>query len=268
MTTSTNDGHAPIGRRRLLYLALVGIVVAGLVLAGLARTRHDTADPERDAAAQAVSHLATGLSLDRFVELIGRRPEITRAAGPFEEALWINDVYAVQAIVGPFGEVQGYSVTTRSARFTPPVDAFGGGTLGVTPLNRFGPFADPAPLADGPGVTAHGMWWYSEAWPAVGASNFRAIVLSAGDASQVGVTEATPDAVNQLATPRGGPGQTAERHGPLVEVAPDPKLAAARGQVVPTTYSIIGPRLTLDQLPEEFRFGPTSDDVSAVLPPK
>lgn len=266
MTTSTNEGRAPIGRRRLLYLALVGIVIAGLVLAGLARTRHDTADTERDAAARAVSRLATGLSLDRFVELIGRRPEITRAAGPFEEALWINDVYAVQAIVGPFAEVQGYSVTTRSARFTPPVEALGGGALGATPLNRLCPFA--APLADGIGMTNHGVWWYSEAWPAAGASNYRAIVLSASDASQVGVNETTPDLVDQLAIQHREPGQTPERHGPLVAVTTDPKLATARGQVIPTTYSIIGPRLTLDQLPEDFRFGPTSDDVWAVLPPR
>lgn len=258
------DGRGPAGRRWLPYLVLV--VIAGLVVAGLAWSRHGGVDTERDAAARAVSGLATGLSLDRFVEVIGRRPEITRATGPFEEALWINDVYAVQAVIGPFGEVRGYSVTTRSARFTPPVDALGGGALGVTALSRFVPFADPAPLADGVGITAHGMWWYSEALPASGATNERAIVLTTSDASEVGVTDTTPDVADQLALPQGEPSQTVPRHGPLSAVASGSRLASARGQLIPTTYSIIGPRLTLEQLPEDFRFGPTHDDVLAVLP--
>jgi hypothetical protein len=215
-------------------------------------------------AAAASEHLATGLSLDRFVDLIGREPEITRAAGRYEEALWIDRTWAVQAVVGPAAEVQGYSVTTRDPRFRPPVHQLGGSPLGATPLDGFSGF-DAPDLGMGLGATPRGEWYYSEALSPSGATDERTLVLTASDGSEIGVTDATPEIAGRLTLQFDA--LTSAQHGPLLEFALEPRVADDRPRIIPTTYSVLGPTLTVDDLPDTFRFGPTIDDVVAVVGP-
>lgn len=40
-----------------------------------------------------------------------------------------------------------------------------------------------------------------------------------------------------------------------------------RNRIIPTTYSVLGPAMRIDDLPDTFRFGPTIDDVLAVVGP-
>lgn len=243
-------------------LRLVGLLVAVLVV-GTGCTPTPTPTPS-DAATAATARLATGVSLDHFIDIIGRKPEITRAAGRFEEALWIDRIWAVQAIVGPSAEVQGYSVTTRDPQFQPPVQPLGDTPLGVTPLDGFSGF-DPADFGMGLGATTRGHWYYSEALAPSGATDERSIVLTASDGSQVGVTDATPDIAGRLTLQFDA--LTSAEHGPLLEFALEPRVPDDRHRLIPTTYSVLGPTLTIDDLPDTFRFGPTIDDVLAVVGP-
>jgi hypothetical protein len=243
-----------VSRRAIGCLALAGCVLLAAVLwlPGTLAPR-----PE-EAAGQVVSRLATGVTLDRFVGILGRSPDISRPAGPFREAIWVNDVYAVQAVVGDAG-VLGYSVTTRSDRFRPPVDVLDSARLGSTPIaEAVGPTWETT-LASSGGLTPRGVWWYSEAIPASGASDDRAIVLTASDAGAPAADVPTTGELGLPATPDPNT-QVGPFHEFLVD---DPQVAFMRG-MVPSTYSIIGPELTLDQLPADFRFGPTWDDIHAV----
>jgi hypothetical protein len=248
------------------HLRLFGSMVAVLIIAtGCTPTPAPTAEQTpSDAATAAAGRLATGLSLDHFIDIIGRKPEITRAAGRYEEALWIDRTWAVQAVVGPSAEVQGYSVTTRDLQFRPPVQPLGDSPLGVTPLDGFSGF-DRADLGMGLGDTADGSWYYSEALTPSGATDERSIVLTASDGSEVGVTDATPDIAGRLTLQFDA--LTSAEHGPLLEFALEPRVPDDRHRIIPTTFSVLGPALTIDDLPETFRFGPTIDDVLAVVGP-
>jgi hypothetical protein len=259
------------------YLGVLGSIVAVVFLTGCtttpapapAPTAAPSAAPTQrqtppDVAAVAAARLATGLALKRFTDVVGREPEITRAAGRYEEALWIDSTWAVQALVGPSAEVQGYSVTTRDPQFLPPVQPLGDSSLGVTPLDEFSGF-DRADLGMGLGLTPGGSWYYSEALTPSGATDEHSIVLTASDASDVGVTEATPDIAGRLTLQFDA--LTSEAHGPLLEFALEPRVSDDRHHMIPTTYSVLGPALTADDLPDTFRFGPTVDDVRAVLGP-
>jgi hypothetical protein len=241
---------------RLLRIALLAVTAVALT----ACTGPAPAAPPDPAAAaaQVAGRLAPGVSLDRFVDVIGRKPEITRAAGAFEEALWIDEVWAVQAIVGPYGEVQGFSMTTRSDRFHPAIAELSGAVLGTTPLDGVHGFAAAAPLVDGIGVTNHGAWWYSEALPPSGVTGERTIVLTVSDASAVGVGTDTSNTVELLVNDLPGPAG-----GPLRPTPPN-RSATARHALVPTTVTLLGPRISADELPADFRFGPSVEDVLAV----
>jgi hypothetical protein len=264
-------------RCRRSYLGILGSIVAVVVLTGCTTTPAPAAPPDPaptaaptqprtppDVAAVAAARLATELSLERFTDVIGREPEITRAAGRYEEALWIDSTWAVQAVVGPSAEVQGYSVTTRDPQFLPPVQPLGDSPLGVTPLDEFSGF-DRADLGMGLGPTPGGSWYYSEALTPSGATREHSIVLTASDGSEVGVTEATPDIAGRLTLQFDA--LTSRAHGPLLEFALEPRVPDDRHRLIPTTYSVLGPTLTVDDLPDTFRFGPTVDDVRAVLGP-
>jgi hypothetical protein len=248
-----------------LRVGLLGSIVAVLVVTtGCVPPPAPTAEQTPpDAATVTASRLATGVSLDRFIDLIGRKPAITRAAGSYKEALWIDRTWAVQAIVGPSSEVQGYSVTTRDPKFRPPVQPLGDSPLGVTPLDEYS--FDQADLGMGLGATTHGSWYYSEALSPSGATDERSIVLTASDGSQVGVTEATPDVAERLTLQFDA--LTSQAHGPLLEFALVPRGPDDRHRIIPTTYSVLGPALMIDDLPETFRFGPTINDVLAVVGP-
>ncbi len=248
------------------YFRLCGSIVAALVIVtGCTPIAAPTVEQTpSDAATAAVARLATGLSLDHFIDIIGRKPEITRAAGRYEEALWIDRTWAVQAVVGSAAEVQGYSVTTRDPQFRPPVQPLGDSPLGGTPLAGLNGF-DRADLGMGLGGTATGSWYYSEALTPSGATDERSIVLTASDGSEVGVTDATPDIAGRLTLQFDA--LTSEGRGPLLEFALEPRVPDDRHRIVPTTFSVLGPVLTIDDLPQTFRFGPTIDDVLAVIGP-
>lgn len=246
------------GRLGIGYLVLALIVLLGaLVSLPASRTPQAQAQQPEDAAGQVVSRLATGITLDRYTDILGRRPDISRPAGSFREVVWVNDVYAVQAVVGDAG-VLGYSVTTRSDRFQPTMDLLGTARLGVTPIaEAFGPTGDTVLVSSG-GPTPRGVWWYSEAIPASGATNDRAIVLTASDA---GAHLAAAPAIDQGLTARPDP---ATQVGPFSATAVDDPQVAFLRSLVPSTYTVVGPQLSLDQLPDGFRFGPTWEDLQAV----
>jgi hypothetical protein len=249
-----------------LRVGLLGPIVAVLVVTtGCIPPPAPTAEQTPpDAATATAARLATGVSLDHFIDVVGRKPEITRAAGSYEEALWIDRTWAVQAIVGPSAEVQGYSLTTRDPQFRPPVQPLGDSPLGVTPLDEYHGF-DQADLGMGLGATTRGSWYYSEALSPSGATAERSIVLTASDGSEVGVTEATPDIAGRLTLQFDA--LTSQAHGPLLEFALEPRVPDDRYRIIPTTYSVLGPTLMIDDLPDTFRFGPTIDDVLAVVGP-
>jgi hypothetical protein len=244
------------------YVTFLGSIVAVLAIAtGCTTPPAPTAGQSpADAATVAEARLATGLSRDYFLDIIGRKPEITRAAGNYEEALWIDRTWAVQAIIGPYGEVQGYSVTTRDPQFQPLVEQLGDLPLGVTSLDGFG--LSPAFLGDGVGRTAGPNWFYTAASPPAGVTNERSLVLTASDGSDVGVTT-TLEVVDRLTEQFDA--STSTKHGPLYERTHEISTPDDRNQIIPTTYSVIGPTLTIDDLPGNFRFGPTFDDVIAVV---
>jgi hypothetical protein len=243
---------------RLLRIALAALA-AGALTACAAPPPTGPPDP-LTAAQQAVGRLAPGVSMDRFADVIGRPPEITRAAGAYEEALWIDDVWAVQAIVGPYREVQGYSITTRSDRFHPSIRALSNAVLGAVPLDGMPSFDHPAELVGGAGVGVHGAWWYSEAIMPAGVTAYRTVVLTASDGSQAGVDGSVVNTVATLVNDLSGP-----TSGPL-QATPPNLSATARHGIVPTTFTLLAPKLAVDRLPADFRFGPSAEDVLAVFP--
>lgn len=243
-----------VGRGMICYLTMVGCL---LVVTCSAPSTPPALSSE-DAAVRVVARLATRITLDRYIDILGRRPDISRPAGPFREVLWVNDVYAVQAVVGDAG-VLGYSVTTRSERFRPPIDILGSALLGSTPIaEALGPDSTTALISSG-GPTPRGVWWYSEALPASGATNDRAVVLTTSDAGAHNPDEPTVDQLGVTAVP-----DPDTQRGPFFSISTDdPQLTIMRSTPA-STYSIIGPMMSLDELPPEFRFGPTLDDIQAV----
>jgi hypothetical protein len=254
-----NGEHARRGGR-LVGRSMVGhlVIVSCLLVASCAGPSTPPAPSPEDEAGRVVARLATGITLDRYIDMLGRRPDISRPAGSYREVVWVNEVYAVQAIVGD-GSVLGYSVTTRSERFRPPIDVLGSAHLGSTPIGEaFGPSSTTALVSSG-GPTARGVWWYSEALPASGATNDRAVVLTTSDAGLHNPDEPTLDQLGVTAVP-----DPDTQRGPFFGISTDdPQLTLMRSMPA-STYSIIGPTMPLDELPPEFRFGPTWDDIQAV----
>ncbi len=117
-------------------------------------------------------------------------------------------------------------------------------------------------------MTMKGVWFYSEAIPPYGVTGYRTLVLTASDVSQLGVGDGTTDAVAALSVLPGEPTGSVQEKGPFTVVGGDPRLDPHRAKIVPTTFTTIDEKLALEQLPADFRFGPTAEDVAAVHPPR
>jgi len=255
---------------RGLWAQVIGGLAVAIVLAAVPLGWHQlTKEPPEMIAAKALTQLSSGVSLGRYQELLGASPAILRPVGRFREAIWVTDLYAVQAILGPVDQVLGYSATTRSARFQPPLERFENHQLGAT---RFIDVTDQL-AGDGDTTLVHsisalrGVWWYSEVIPASGATNEDTIALTSSDASDIdpGLDTGELPIIDAAGLP-GGPSEPVA-FGPLVSVRiDDPSVSKIRSRLVITTYSVLGPELSLEQLPVEFRFGATRADIESVIP--
>lgn len=253
MYGGTNRGGAR-SHRVIGILTILGC----LLVAACVGQPSVSAPSSEDEAARVVDRLATGITLDRYIDILGRRPDVSRPAGSFREVLWVNDVYAVQAVIGDAG-VLGYSVTTRSDRFRPPIDILGSAQLGTTPIGEAFGLTSTTTLVSSLEPTAGGVFWYSEALQTSGGTSDRAIVLTVSDAGFYGSESPVVDLIGLTTDPDPNAGL-----GPFSTVhVGDPRVSGIRG-LVASTYSIIGPTLSLGELPLDFRFGPTVDDIEAV----
>ncbi|WP_156935439.1 hypothetical protein [Pseudonocardia spinosispora] len=252
----------PLHHRGLWSQIIGGLIVAGvLAVVGLVWNSSPAPGPPpvapTEAAKTVVGQLSTGVSLSRYEQLLGGPPAILRPANAVREAVWVADLYAVQALVGPLDQVLGYSVTTRSPAFTPPLERLDQYRLGVA---RFGDIPEILGTGDSTLVSSsfgpRGDWFYSETIPASGATHDDTIALTSSDASDIdsGLTDA------------GLPGIGLDGKPELVSVT-DPRIAGLRPRLVVTTYTVLGPQLDPARLPEEFRFGASGADIDAVHPP-
>ena len=255
-------GREPVHHRGLYAQIIGGILVA--VLVGLSPWVWNkmTVDDPTEVAAKVVGQLAPGVALSRYEALLGGPPAILRPIeerGDLREAIWVAELYAVQAVVDHSNQVVGYSVTTTSDGFRPPLERFTDHQLGATK------FVDIVPevtlrLVDAIG-TPRGVWWYSEALEPGAATHFDTIVLTASDASAGDTGGLAPVEIG-LST------DATERVGPLQRRnVSESELANLRERLVIGTYTILGPDLDCGRLPEGFRFGPSIEDIWAVRPP-
>ena len=234
-----------IGGSVVLLVVAVVFGTAGVITSGDAQTV-DEAD---------LAQLDQGQSLSFYNRVLLGEPQITRPLGQFTEKVWITDRFAVQAVVRD-DEVLGYSITTRSADFHP--------TMKVTAV-RLGQTHFQETPRSGVSVlvglinTVSGNWWYSEAVPPGGATHFITYVFTASWAGVGELGNLTPNDMARLAAPAmknchpAGP-----LCGPVDTTASG--ISQIRSALAISTCSVLGPDLTLEQLPVGFQFGLTRAD--------
>jgi hypothetical protein len=106
---------------------IAGGVLAAITLAAGARNRYRRTLGRRSDYTARVQRLGAGAHLSFFTSVIGEPPAIRRTATrphdqygrPFREAIYIDPLFYVQAIVDQDETVLSFAVTTRDKRFRP-----------------------------------------------------------------------------------------------------------------------------------------------------
>ena len=248
---------APL-RAALDHPIISTLVATALIAAFTAGVRVLSRPSEVDVAHAAVEKLGVGLSAARYREFLGS-PQIHRTLSTeasLLEEIWVTDLYAVQTVADADRTVQMYSVTSRDNSWSPRVEILN------IPLNRkgFEGYVGAPELQDGVSSWGgpRGDYWFSEA-KFFGGGVYRTLVLTASD-SGAAPTMATVEIPIIF-------GDGCGQRGPMCPVTDDisRQIRTAHDNLVVTTYTVLDQdMLPLDVLPQDFRFGPSLEDVMAV----
>lgn len=180
-----------------LTASLTAAVLAAFLVLALTplvnRTIIDPPKPSAELAMSAISRLQLGLSLENFSQVLGVNTSVF-PSGPNRRVLWVRDVYAVDARVDSVGQVLGYSVTTFSSDFSPPLPLYNKLRLGKARFSDL-PRTDSWKVDEAEYVKGG---YHTESIGPDGSTNFVAYAFTASDASTIGL--AKPRATSAVTT--------------------------------------------------------------------
>ena len=260
-------GRSSLGNRRserkrltalktaLTHPIISSLVVIALVALGGAGWRMLTNPTPVETAETTLRALNVNLSSDMYDKVLGS-PIIRRGLGSkglWTERLWINDLYAVQTVADSNGMVRLYSLTSRDPSLSPRVRIL------EIPIRSLG-FAK-GETASGEVGSWGGMggdFWYSEAHYLGGAGEYKTVVMTASTAGP-NPTFGTME-IPQI------DGAECATDGPMCPVTDDieRRVRMVRARLLVTTYTVLdSDKLPMEQLPRDFHFGPSFEDLSA-----
>lgn len=233
------------------------LIVAGVItLISVLWARHEPGPTDEER----IAKLAPGATVQNFRETLGSEPTIKRAVTKrWDELLWMREKYAVQAIASKDGSAEGYSVTTHSLDFHPTIPD-GPHKLGESTFQQeLGDLASEVNTFTPAGAD----YQYSEAVEGSMASHGKTYVMTDSLAGRGGGGDRQGLALANVANSTTG-GEDCSSGWCPYKARDRPDIARLRRKAVVTTFTILGPRLTLQDLPEFFRFGPTLTDEDMV----
>lgn len=233
------------------------IIAAVVALAVAAGAAYLTKKSDEEVATAAVAELRADSTLENFKAKLGGGPQLERRVGRFRELVWINDIYAVKALLEAGMEgVVGYTVTTRTPSFTPPIPLPGVGNLGEA---RFSDVSRTAYCRAGRGFG--GYWYYDEALSRNAYTNYETLLLGTGW-SGLGDHSAGSHAAISTALEAAKAAKTQDAGAFRVTPESEPGLVDVRKQLIITTYGHLSENLQLRELPETFMLAPSDVDHS------
>jgi len=244
--------------KKLFFIVLALIVVAfssfETVCEGVHRLHNliSTTLDRKSPLYRKLGSLSTDMHIGHFIDVLGK--PVFRNAAPYHfEEVFVNDLFYVQALVDPNGNVMVYSVTTRDKRFNPEFD------IGLTAAKgkKFPLRLGRTKFGDLPAQPYHvlmngeaGRFFFGEYYSMANLGDYQTFVFSVNDAGLIKVGNSS----NLLANFYG--------HFDPYSLTMSEELKKFRNDTVINTYSVISANVDLRGI--WIPFGPDFEQVKVI----